>query len=63
MKNQKKLDRYLTKPDKIARSFKGGRYAMAALLCVDFSEAMGAMAVAPTAGGRASVRNWVRRSS
>ena len=28
MKIQKRLHRYLTKPDTIARSFKGGRYVM-----------------------------------
>ena len=39
MKIQKKPHRYLTKPDTIARSFKGSRYALTA--CVDFSEAMG----------------------
>ena len=30
MKIQKNLHRYLTKPDKIARSYKGGRYALTA---------------------------------
>ena len=30
MKIQKKLHRYLTKPDKITRMYKGGRYALTA---------------------------------
>ena len=41
MKIQKKPHRDLTKLDKIARSYKGGRYALTGRGCVDFSEAMG----------------------
>ena len=49
-----KPHRYLTKPDTIARNFKGGLYGMT--LCVDFSEAPGG----GTAGG-ASLRICVGR--
>ena len=52
---QKKAHRYLTQPDKIVRSYEGGRYA-----CVGFSEAMGGGR--PIAGGT-SLRNRVRLPS